>query len=178
MKLLKTIGIIFLLNLLTLNLFGQCNVSVDSDKDGNEFITNAREKLYVNVDFENGILVAYAQLAALKPAENPNIIKYAIFVVVGNNGNKQTVVPRKMKIDFSDGTHLALDAESLQSPTELNGVYLRESTIKLTTDQFFKLKTTSIKRILIIDHRENRKIICSPYADLLKEQASCITKKV
>lgn len=171
-------GILFCLLLIGQNVYSQCNVSNEVADDGTKIFMHSKEKIYANTDFENGILAAYAQLVVFQQSNNKDMLKFVLRIDVGRKDSKQMVVPRQIKIYFTDGVTIELMAESLDSPRMVSSVFMQQSTFRLNSDYYTKLQGKSITKIVILDNREGNQLICTPYKDILKEQANCIVSKL
>lgn len=158
--------------------FSQCNVGCDVLEDGTKYFMAAKEKLYVNEDFEYGILAAYVQLVVIQHPVEKDLLQFVMYINVGRSGSKQMIVPRQIKIFFTDGTTIELMAESLESPRMVSNIYMQQSTFRLNTSYYTTLQTKSLTKVIIIDNRANNQLVCTPYKDLLIEQANCIASKL
>lgn len=169
----KTIFIGFLVAFVVLgqNSFGQCNVDQDVNDNGNKYYYHAREKIYENKDLQYGLLVAYAQLMIIQRTDN--LLQCAMFIIVGKK-DKQMVVPRQIEIYFTDGTSTEFMADKLENLPIVSQTTSQQSTFMLTEDNYVTLQKKSVSKIVIKDNREGNELICTPYKDLLKEQANCI----
>lgn len=171
----KTIFIGFLAAFLVLgqNSLGQCNVDRDVTNNGNKYYYHAREKIYDNKDLQYGLLLAYAQLMIIQSPEDKNLLQFVMFIIVGKK-DRQMVVPRQIEIYFTDGTSTKLMAESLENLPIVSQITSQQSTFILTKEDYLTLQEKSLSKIVIKDNREGNQLICTPYKDLLKEQANCI----
>lgn len=178
MKKITSTGILFCLLLFGQTLYSQCNVSSDIADDGTKIYMHSKEKIYANTDFENGILAAYAQLVVFQQGDNKDMLKFVLRIDAGRKGSKQMVVPRQIKIYFTDGLTIELTAESLESPRMVSGVFMQQSTFRLNSEYYTKLQSKSLSKVVISDNREGTQLICTPYKDILKEQSNCIVSKM
>lgn len=182
MKKIIIILILTFVSILNQFSFAQCNVSTDSLDNGTKYFLCANEKIYDNDDLENGILVAYVQLVVFQNSVNKNLLQFAMLVDVGKSGSKQMVVPRQIKIYFTDDTTIELTAETLESPRMEKAatidVYMQKSTFRLNSGYYTTLQNKSISKIVISDNRTSNQLLCTPYKDILKEQANCIVPKL
>lgn len=155
-------------------IMAQCNVTKTISSDGISQFSAASEQIYTNDDFEYGILVAYAQFVVWQHPTNKDYLQFFLDVRVGYKGGKTMVVPRSISLRFTDGSVLGLDAEELRSPEYLAGIFTQVGVFRLHTDQYTTIQTKSISSIKISDTRTGNALTCTPYKDLLKEQANCI----
>ncbi len=178
MKNIKVILAILIMSINTNSILAQCSVEQFVSEDGTKSYTHMYEKLYTNEDFENGILMAMAQIIVVQSPDNPELLQFVLKILVGNKPRKQMVVPRKLNIYFNDGSSLNLDAESLVRPKESNGVDIEQSMFRLNSAIYLQLGKKSISKITISDHRENRRLDCYPYKNTLLEQVKCISTEI
>lgn len=152
----------------------QCNVQKGKVDDDHLFYAHGKEVIFKNDDLENGALVALVRLVVTQKIAHKDSIKFTMLIDVGSTRLSKIVVPRNMSILFTDNSTLDLFAESMKSPSKNGEIYFERSTFWISTESYFKILNNSIKEILILDHRSNKKLICKPYKDILSEQAACI----
>jgi len=169
---------LFYILLFNQNSNSQCDVNSEILENGTTHFTHAKEEIYDDDDYSMGISTAFISLIVIQHPTNKDLLKMRMCVDVAVK-DKQMVVPRQIKIYFTDETTIELMAETVVDvQVTVSGVYDKEGIYFLKTDDYTTLQTKSISKIIIIDNRENNQLICTPYKDILKEQANCIALKL
>lgn len=164
--------------------FGQCNVRKESVSDGLFFFKNSKERIFQNEDLENGIQNVFISMGCMKgslnllPQDHKLRFDWWIIVDSGADSEKRRVIPRKIVIQFVDGSQIDLPSKYLENPRSIHAVTMQEGYVSIDSDAFDKIKIKEITQILILDTRENTTIICKPYKGILKEQALCLSHEV
>lgn len=164
--------------------FGQCNVRKESVSGGLFFFKNSKERIFQNEDLENGIQNVFIGMACMKGSGNllpqDHKLKFDWWIIVdsGADSKKTRVIPRRIVIQFVDGSQIDLPSKYLENPRSIYSVTMQEGYVKIDSDAFDKIKINEVTQILISDTRENSTIICKPYRGILKEQALCLSDEV
>jgi hypothetical protein len=160
-------------------LIAQCDVTKQKGTHSTTYI-NRMEKVYLNVDLENGVN-KYEVGIVLYKENDANIPDYYMIQCRYTNSRyylTNEVVPRILSIIFPDYTSIPLNAlTSEQEPSSRDGYLVRTYTYEVSKEVIAKLKTTGIKMIMFGDCRTKPcgEVDAYPYADLLKEQVQCLT---
>lgn len=172
-----------LLSIITFSVFSassysQCNVTVKKAEDGALIYTAQKEVVYKDEQYESGILFASLQLEVKQHPTDSELLQFYLYAWVVRKGNKPLVVPRKIKVTFSDYSTLDLFADIYKDPMELQGAMVHVCEYKLNSEKYIQFLEKSILEIVITDNRSGESITCSPFSDLLKEQAKCIANRL
>ncbi len=174
----KLLTFLFFFNLATILIQAQCNISTTENDQGNHIFTAQKESIYDDKRYEDGILSILLQLEAIQhPIEKTKLMFY-MHAWSLRKGNKPMIVPRQINIDFVDGTFLNLTAEVIHDNRIHQGVSIYVCDYQISLRDYSILQEKSIEKIKVLDNRSGESISTSPYKDILKEQASCITKKI
>lgn len=158
--------------------YSQCNVTVKKAEDGALIYTAQKEAVYKDERYESGILFASLQLEVKQHPTDSELLQFYLNAWVVRKGNKPLVVPRIIKVTFSDYSTLDLVADIYKDPLELQGAMVHVCVYKLNSAKYIQFLEKSISEIVITDNRSGESITCSPFSDLLKEQAKCIANRL
>jgi len=124
------------------------------------------------------LTMASIRLQVLQLRADMEMLKFHMYVITGNSGSQPLVVPRTMKIVFSDNSTLNLVADNILNTRQQSGVSLHTCQYILNMNDFLSIQQKSINRITITDNRNNNSMNCQPYSNILKEQANCIATRL
>ena len=159
-------------------LYAQCNITTSNLRNGTKLYENSYETIYENEDLLNGVLTAMAKVFIGQDPKENKIVKTGLSIFVGSSGSKDRVTPRKLKVYFIDNSSFEIIAETLLDPKLFKGAYIQQCVFTLKTEELLMLKSKSISKIEIVDSRTNKKIVCNPYKDMLREQVICISNRL
>lgn len=135
------------------------------------------EKLYINEDFENGVIRYDIRLFKMVYDSLPGIKIRYIECLYSNINSPKDVVPRAFGISFTNGGSIQLKAEK-EGPVKngSDGLKQRRFVYPVIPDIQTLLLANDIQIITIIDTRTGQTIVTKPYSGLLMEQLKCLDK--
>lgn len=170
--------IAFTLVLLSLKSISQCTVQSSSLTDGTLIYEASYENIFKNKDLENGIQAAYLKLVVYQNGTDNNKLQFFINVNSAKKGAKALLVPRKLIVNFNDGSNINIEAEDLEQIKSQNGFYMQASLFRINSRMFEDLQVKSITNVVVSDTRTNESFNGTPYSNLVLQQANCIASKI
>lgn len=170
------ISIIFF-SLISFIAFSQCNTSI-LDRKGDVTVFGAGlENLYSyvgfndNGDYGQGVYMINGHLIRFKASSNGISLNEWQLIITVKAIYFKPLVPRKVRINFSDGSILNLSAVAFR---QAEGHQICEFDInEFDIKKFDK----GILKMTVIDHRQNTEISKKPnYANVFKEQKMCLNQ--
>ena len=173
----KIIILIIAMAIMTIQTYAQCSIT-KTKLDDDIAYTASPESIYRNEDLENGLLTAYFQLVVIQNEKNKDLLINAIIMKVASSRPKSPLVPRNIIFYLEDNTMLELSASDLKTSQPISGITQNECNYSLSMEQYRKLQSNKVNRILIQDTRLNTSIVATPFKGLIEEQANCIASKL
>jgi hypothetical protein len=164
--------------LISVSLFGQCEITKGALPNGTLFYSTSTEILFMNLDLESvsGIQTLFAEMKLYQnPKDIDDIETHLVIESMFNEYN--SLHPRSLKISFDDNTSIDLRAkwsnQDLGDSTNGN-VTLIDCTFIINPEMRLIIALKGISNIKIYDHRTGQSVNAKPYKYLLQEQVMCL----